>query len=153
MALYLSGVEELESAVAGLDASALDWSRAPGAWGVRQIVHHIADGDTLFLLPMRMAIAEPGRTFVYNWPKDNASYGENLRYGERDIAPSLALLRAIRTHMLQLMHAVPDIWTRSIVDENGRVWNFERFIRLLTGHALEHVDEILKIRRMHALGV
>jgi catechol 2,3-dioxygenase-like lactoylglutathione lyase family enzyme len=149
LALYKQGMDELEAALEGLEDADLDLALAPGEWTIRQIVHHVADGDGLFLLGMKMALAEPDRTYVQNWPKDNQSYSANLKYAERDVAPSLALLRAIRLNIIQLIEHIPDAWQHSVRDEQGRPWTFERSMGIVTRHALEHAAEIREIRRVN----
>jgi hypothetical protein len=47
--LYLSGVRELEAAVAGLSEADLELSLHPDSWTIRHIVHHLADSETLFM--------------------------------------------------------------------------------------------------------
>ncbi|MBX6341716.1 MAG: VOC family protein, partial [Thermomicrobiaceae bacterium] len=49
VALYAEGPAALERALAGLDGADLDLARAPGAWTIRQIVHHVADSDATSL--------------------------------------------------------------------------------------------------------
>lgn len=146
IALYVAGIDELEAALAGLSEQDLDMARDGSDWTIRQIVHHIADADMLFALSMTMALAEPGRRFTQNWPSDNAPYARNLQYAQRDIAPSLALVRAIRTHFAVLARQLPDALERAVVDADGSTWSFGRFLNIDLRHAFEHVDEIRVIR-------
>ena len=44
---YRSGMADLEDALAGITASELDRPQASGEWTARQIVHHLADGETM----------------------------------------------------------------------------------------------------------
>ena len=149
IALYASGIDELEAALAGLSEQDLDLARGGSDWTIRQIVHHIADGDLLFALSMSMALAEPGREFTQNWPSDNAPYARNLQYAQRDIAPSLALIRAIRTHFVVLARLLPDALERAVHEADGTTWSFGRFLNIDLRHAFEHIDEIWAIRTAH----
>ena len=146
LALYAGAVDELQAALAGLSEAELDLARAPGEWTIRQIVHHLTDGESLFLLPMKMALVESGRPYTLNWPEGNAVWGES--YAERPIAPALDLFRAIRVHIAQIEQRWPDSWDRHVV-ANGRQWRFGDFMDIVTNHALEHIDEIREIRRTH----
>ena len=42
---FAAGPEDLDRALAGLSESDLDLARGPEKWTIRQIVHHIVDGD------------------------------------------------------------------------------------------------------------
>jgi catechol 2,3-dioxygenase-like lactoylglutathione lyase family enzyme len=149
--LYLRGVDELEAAIAGLSDQDLDFSRRPGDWTIRQIVHHVADGETLFALAMKMALAEPGRTFLWNWPNDNANYGRKLASDQRPIAPSIAFTRANRELIAQIAQHLPDTAERTVVGEDGQARSFDQMTQLCMRHCLEHVDDIHAIRKAHGL--
>ena len=45
--LYADGPAKLEAALAGLSEPDLDLALTSDSWTIRQIVHHIADGDDL----------------------------------------------------------------------------------------------------------
>jgi hypothetical protein len=135
--------------LADLSEADLDLSRTPDEWTIRQIVHHIADGDLLFVQGLTMALAEPGRRYTQNWPSDNVPYNENLHYRVRPIASSLVVIRAIRIHFVELMQYVPDAWERAVYDDDGNAWSFGRFMNIDIRHAFEHIDEIRVIRQAH----
>lgn len=147
LALYTKAPDDLENALAGLSEQDLDLARAPGEWTIRQIVHHMADGDGLFLLPMKMALVESGRTYAHNWPGGNAPWGE--AYAGLPIGPALALFRAIRVHVAQIEQGWPNSWDRYILGATERQETFGSFMDTATNHALEHIDEIRAIRRVH----
>jgi uncharacterized damage-inducible protein DinB len=48
MARYADGPKQLEAAIAGLPEVNLDIAERDGTWTIRQILHHIADGDDLW---------------------------------------------------------------------------------------------------------
>ena len=48
IARYIEGPKLLERALAGLTEADLDTAPAKGGWSIRQIVHHLADGDDLW---------------------------------------------------------------------------------------------------------
>jgi len=149
LALYAQGPDELEIALTGLSEADFALARAPGEWSIRAIVHHLADADTLFLPGMKMALAESGCTYHPNWPSSNEVVSENLNYAGRPVRPSVTLFRVIHRHILELAQHVPDAWERYIQYPDGPKRSFGFYIQLVTSHALEHIDEILEIRRIH----
>jgi|SRR5450759_1996389 len=151
-ALYLHGPDRLESAVAGLSGADLDLTRAPGEWTIRQIVHHVADGELQWAAPIKMALAEPGRIYAHNL-MDEDRWAEALDYAGRPIDPSLALFRALRAHVAQLVGRLPDSWERYVSFGEDAEWkpSVAELIGIMSRHSLEHIEEILEDRRHHGL--
>ncbi len=150
MALYMQTVDELEAALAGLSTADIDLRREPDSWTIRQIVHHLADSDILFLPHMQKVLREPGSAYTPNWPGGNDMVSEPY-YTERPIASSVALYHAIHEHIGQLASYIPDAWQRSVKVQDGeeREESFGMVVTNSLTHALEHIDEINEIRRMH----
>jgi hypothetical protein len=94
----------------------------------------------------RMVLAKPGRTFVDNWPNENELYADMTG---RPVAPSLALVRAIRQHVSELVARVPDAWERQILTAEGRGQGLEFFLGIPIRHLPAHVREIRQIREGH----
>jgi uncharacterized damage-inducible protein DinB len=148
LARYADGPKQLERAVDGLDESQLDSSRAKGKWTVRQIVHHIVDGDDLWKLGIKSALGNEDAEFTLGWygTQSQDAWAECWRYSERSVDVSLALFRAIREHVVQLVQHVPDAWERSISVRipDGRT---ERItvggvIKMQADHVTHHIEQI-----------
>jgi uncharacterized damage-inducible protein DinB len=56
VARYAEGPAQLEQAIAGLQDADLDASPVQGGWTIRQIVHHIVDGDDLWKVGIKAAL-------------------------------------------------------------------------------------------------
>jgi catechol 2,3-dioxygenase-like lactoylglutathione lyase family enzyme len=151
LTLYMAGVDELEEAVANLTESELELTLQEDSWTIRHIVHHLADTETLFVWWLKAALIESGRTYTQNWPKSNDDVAASLHPDKRAIAPSLALVRATRMHIIQLISYVPDAWEHYTVDEHGEKMTFRSLINLLIAHSLEHIDEIVAICHKYKL--
>ncbi len=150
--LYVQGPDRLEAAVTGLSGAGLDLARAPGAWTVRQIVHHLADGELHWATPIKMALAEPGRVYAHNLMDDDR-WAEALDYAGRPIEPSLALIRGLRAHIAQLVQHLPDASERYVSFGEDAEWkpSVAEMIGIANRHFQEHVEEILETRRRHNL--
>ena len=114
LARYAAGADELENAVAGLVEPSLDLARGSGKWTIRQIVHHVVDGDQLCSTWIRAAIAHPGCTIALDWYNQEI-WAQTLYYPGRAIAPALALLRANRAVIGELVAHFPYAWERSVL--------------------------------------
>lgn len=148
LALYEAGPDALDATLTGLGESDLDLACSPGRWTIRQIVHHLADLEAATLGPMNMAFAEPGRTYQGN-PFSPDTWAVSLDYAGRPISSSVQLFRAIREHVAQLAHHLPDAWGRSIRSPDGRDSPIGLTLGMLSSHALEHIEEIREARRRH----
>jgi hypothetical protein len=145
VALYASGPDALERAIAGLSDEALSWKPTADDWSVREIVHHIADSDATALFRVKMALAEPGRIILGN-PYHPDTWATSLDYSGRDIEPALALLRATRLHIAQLLHHLPDAMQKTIRNPEGEETSVETFISMLASHLMIHIDQINEVR-------
>jgi len=155
VALYTKGMDELESLVAGLTDEQLNLRRSPTEWTIRQVVNHLADSDSLFLMHFKTALAQPGSTFVRP-PYDQEHWVKVQDNEHRAIGPSLALSRAIRTHIVQLLQHIPDHWERSITvkyscDDEGHKVTVGGLLEGLAEHLEEHCEEIRANLQKHEL--
>jgi DinB superfamily len=108
---FLACVEELESTVSGLRDNDLDRNAGEG-WTIRQIVHHIADGDDIWKNCIQMVLGNPGSEFHLSWywsiPQD--VWTVHWRYQQRDIQLSLMRFRVNREYIVDLLSRRPEAW-------------------------------------------
>jgi hypothetical protein len=62
-----AGPERLEAAIAGLWAADLDLALSSDSWSIRQIVHHLANGDDIWKGFARQATGNPAGEFTLAW--------------------------------------------------------------------------------------
>ena len=155
LALYAQGPDDLEAALAGLSSEDLDQTRLR-QWTIRQIVEHVVDDDVRWTMCMQVALIMPGYTYGHEgfsstrrgpWAGPGAGR-------ERAIAPLVTLLRANRTHMLTVLHHLPDAWSRYVrftraAEQEAEMLTVEHMVWFQATHVLEHVDEIRLARCMH----
>ncbi|OGU61008.1 MAG: hypothetical protein A2V66_09665 [Ignavibacteria bacterium RBG_13_36_8] len=151
--LFKKGPAILENALAGLSDSELDYVPSNGGWTIRQIVHHIVDGDDLWKIGIKMALGNEQPEFTLKWYSalPQMEWAKRWGYENRSIDTSLALLRAIRSHILQLLEYVPDGWTKSVQfrDPKGEieVVPVGFVIQMQADHVVHHVKRISAIRQ------
>ncbi len=77
---------------------------------------------------------------------DEPEYARRLHY-DRPIAPSLAVLRAVREASLHLLEALtPAEWDRSgSHSESGR-YAVDDWLRIYASHSHDHADQIRRAR-------
>lgn len=143
----------LETVVKGLHDDVLDFKPSRGGWTIRQIVHHVADGDDIWKLGIKMAMGSENAEFSLEWyggmPQE--IWGDRWAYGSRPIEVSLSLLKASREHVLQLLDSVPDVWNRAVLVRT-RDGQIERVpvgfvIQMQADHVVHHLLRIREILR------
>jgi hypothetical protein len=142
-----AGPDALERAVRDLPSVRLDAARSPGAWSTRAIVHHLADGEAHWLTCIKIALLGDGVLYRHNnWLQDASA--EALVYASRDIAPSLALFRANREHVAQLLRDIRGAWDRCVLfewsdaSEPPRRTRVRDVVEMEVRHVTEHLAEI-----------
>jgi hypothetical protein len=150
---YKEGVALLERALSGLPDTDLDMPPSQGGWTIRQIVHHIVDGDDLWKTCIKMALGNEQAEFTlaWYWAFSQDEWADHWTYQLRSIDVSLELLKANRSHVLQLLEKRPDGWNRA-VDFRKHNGEIERLpvgfiIEMQADHVEHHVQRILSIRR------
>src|SRR5262249_1647524 len=122
-------------------------------WSIRQLVLHIAEGDALWAMPLKVALAKPGARYRQDWYTPDNAWASLLDYAHRPIEPSVALFRATRAHATELVHHLgPDaVWGRAVmytwpeqVDPSSIAVG--QIIESQAIHARSHIDEILQLR-------
>jgi uncharacterized damage-inducible protein DinB len=150
---YREGPALLERAVRGLQDADLDAMPAGGGWTIRQIVHHVADGDDIWKLCIKMAIGDEESEFALGWYRVQPQelWGDRWAYSRRSVDVSLSLFRATRDHVLQLLESVPEAWDRSVAvrTRDGEVKRVSVgfVIQMQSDHVFHHVDRIHEILR------
>lgn len=89
-----------------------------------------------------MALAEPDRTFYGN-PYHPETWAEALDYASRPIGPAVALFRAVREHLVQLLRHLPGAMDRYVATPTGERHPVGQAISMVASHALGHTEQIL----------
>jgi uncharacterized damage-inducible protein DinB len=154
---YADGPQQLEAALAGLEGHDLDAAQTAENWTIRQIVHHIVDGDDLWKMCIKASLGDSRGLFSYRWywEKPQDEWADHWAYAEREIKPSLALFRANRAHVVQLLQRMPDAWERytliTLASGEERATSVRYVVEMQSRHVESHVADIRDIRRKHNL--
>ena len=87
LARYATGFDEVASAVEGASEADLD-RHGPTGWSARQVVHHLADSETMAATRVRRLVADDDPVIQ---GYDEPVWAERLHY-DRPIEASLALV-------------------------------------------------------------
>lgn len=152
LARYMEGPALLERALAGIRDTELDARPAQGGWTIRQIVHHVVDGDDIWKTCIKMALGNEQAEFSlpWYWAHPQEVWAKKWAYENRSLDVSLALLKASRNHIHQLLGQVPDAWHLSVVfrKHNGETERMPvgAVVGINADHVEHHVKRIRAIR-------
>lgn len=152
LAQYADGPALLESALVGLSESDLNMALNADSWSIRQIVHHIVDGDDIWKTCIKTALGNSDALFSLQWytVKSQMEWSESWAYS-RSLDSSLALYRANRAHIVDLLEHIPRALEKSVRlerpgKEEIRITVFD-VVELHVRHLEEHIESIKAIRQ------
>ncbi len=147
----MQGPSLLEQALSTLQPGDMDTPPDDGGWTIRQIVHHIVDGDDIWKNCIKIALGNERAEFSLDWygSLSQKDWAERWAYSRRSLEESLALLKAIRNHIHQLLTEIPEGWTRSVSvrSSKGEIESVTVgfVVEMQTEHLLHHLHRILSI--------
>jgi DinB superfamily len=148
---YAQGPQRLQEALIDLTEQDLELACAPGEWTIRQLVHHIVDGDDLWIHAAKAALENSGCQYRHDWYTPDNAAAETLDYAGRAIEPALLLFQANHEHILQLVRHLPDALSRFMFfawpGQPAEPITVKQILSMQTWHANGHCDDILSIRR------
>ena len=154
---YAAGADLVQYAIEGLDEALLDLTLSPEGWSIRQLIHHIADGDYLWKEFLLRAAGDPKGVFSLEWywclPQDE--WVKRWSYAERDVNHSIALLRANRQHTLDLLKQTPGLAEKCLLIPNRQGGQESvtvgEVVEMQARHVQGHVEDIRQIRMAHGV--
>jgi hypothetical protein len=156
LALYADGPGLLDSALSGLSETDLNLCLSADSWSIRQIVHHLVDGDDIWKTCIKAALGNSDALFSLQWytAKPQMEWSENWAYS-RSLESSLALFRANRGHIVDLLEHIPGACEKSALlqrpgKEDIRITVFD-VVELHVQHLADHIKDIQSIRQAHGI--
>lgn len=163
LARYSAAPAQLAALLTPLTPAQLDLrpapsgGHAPDLWSVRQIAQHTVDGDALWKMGILAALGNPGATFSLQWYWDQPqmAWAAAWQYAERSLETSLALFRANRAQVAELLQRDPSAWERSLrIPWPGRPadsLSVQQMVEMQTRHAGGHLDDMRAILLAHPI--
>ncbi len=155
LAHYADGPALLEAVLHELIESDLNLALTNDTWMIRQITHHIVDGDDIWKTCIKAALGNTQGLFSLQWYWDipQTEWAESWIYTKRPIKSSLALFRANRHHIVELVKQTSNADEKSI----RIIWPEKEEKRITVGEVLEmqvrhldgHINDIKSIRQAH----
>jgi hypothetical protein len=153
---YLQLPDCLEGAIAGLRDADLDLCN--DGWTIRQIVHHLVEGENIWQLNLRVIVGTDGILFPFTWyfALSQDEWAKRWAFDKRPLEPALILFRASTRNLVELLRNIPDTWGHF-----GRVtWRGQQeescmtvreIVEMNLRHMDQHVEEIQAIRALRQI--
>jgi hypothetical protein len=150
---YRDGAANFAAVVARLGDAELDARPFAGEWTVREICHHLADGEINSAVRLRRLIAEDSPLLP---GYDENEFSRRLHYGTRAIGPSVAAVAAVRAATFQILQELTDEeWARPGTHSEHGPYGVEDWLRDYADHPGDHAEQarrVLEAARDAALG-
>jgi len=140
---YRDGATIFTSVVARLGDAELDARPFPGEWTVREICHHLADGEINSGVRLRRLIAEDD-PFLPGY--DEMEFSRRLHYQGREIGPSVAAVAAVRAATFQILECLTEEeWARTGTHGEHGPYGVEAWLRDYADHPADHADQARRV--------
>ena len=145
---YEQGSADLQQAVAGMTAEQAKARPIPGKWSTIECVAHMAGTEIYFTdrIERTIALDHPMILSV-----DEQPYPERIGFQDLDLAEEVALLTALRRHVVRVLkRQPPEAWKRTAVHTASGVLNLRQLVLQSVRHLRHHLPFIAEKRK--ALG-
>jgi len=140
---FRRGAELLAMSTTGAAGPELDFS-LPDKWSVRQLVCHLADTETVWVVRFRQVIAEENPALS---AFDQNAWAEKLDYKRRKISQALEQFRILRHENFDLLKELPEAsFSRTGTHSRRGPMTLLDMVKLSAEHVENHVRQIQAVR-------
>lgn len=123
-----------------LPKSDLEKRYAPGKWTVREVLHHLADAEFVYLWRYLRGVAEPGAG-VYGFDQD--AWCRNLAYPQRHVLLSRELFHSARNMALYYLETLPEtVFAHTIHHSEAGELPLSKVLDYWSTHTQHHLGQI-----------
>jgi hypothetical protein len=141
---YAAGPDEVAKSLETFHREGLTAHPLPGKWSACEIVHHLADSESISAIRLRRLLAEE-RPVIHGY--DQEAFAAKLRYNQRDLAPALEIFRGVRQATVPLLRAMSDKdWQRAGWHTESGLYTPETWLGIYADHAHNHAAQIRHLR-------
>ena len=141
---YKDGYDELLKSLEGFPEQELTARPIPNKWSAREIIHHLADSETVSGIRLKRLLVED-HPLIQGYDQD--AFAKRLNYNDRDIGPALEAFRSARANTAQLLDAMTEEdWKREGTHSESGSYTAEDWLTIYAEHAHNHAAQILRLR-------
>ena len=145
---YRAAPGELAAALTNVTPDQLEAEAHPGGWTIRELVHHITDGDDLWKACILAGLGEatPEFTLQWYWSLPQDKWSQWWLYGDRAVGDSLDMFRANRSIVAATLSRTTNWPARTVKirsrDGTLKTETLLEVVRSQADHAMQHIEEI-----------
>jgi hypothetical protein len=140
-----SSVAATRAMFEGLDDATIRRPEADGKWSMLEVAHHLADGELVLGVRIRMIVAHDRPPIV---AYDQDLWSQKLHYRDAKLDEVLEQFAVVRAANVRLARQLaPEEFTRVGIHTERGAESVGYTLRLLAGHDLVHLDQLARIRR------
>jgi DinB family protein len=144
IARYKDGYNEVARSLEGFPEEKLAHHPISGKWSAAEIVHHLADSETISGIRLRTLIVED-HPLIQGY--DQEVFAVRLNYNQREIAPALDAFRSARANTAQMFDSMSEEdWQREGTHSESGSYRVEDWLRIYSDHAHNHAAQIRRLR-------
>ncbi len=144
IAKYKDGYFEVSKNLEAFPEAALTLHRILGKWSAREIVHHLADSETVSGIRLKRLLVED-KPLIRGYDQD--AFAVRLNYNAREIGPALEAFRSARANTAQLLDSMSEEdWRREGTHSESGPYSAEDWLRIYAAHAHNHAAQIRRLR-------
>lgn len=144
IARYKDGYNEITKSLDGFPEKKLTDHPIAGKWSAAEILHHLADSETISGIRLRYLLVEEN-PLIQGY--DQEVFAVRLNYNDRDIAPALDAFRSARANTAQLLDSMSEAdWKREGTHSESGSYSAEDWLRIYAAHAHNHAGQIRRLR-------
>jgi hypothetical protein len=141
---YAAGADAVTAALEGFPKESLTVRAFPGKWTAAEIVHHLADSESISAIRIRTLVCGE-RPIILGY--DQERYAVKLFYNERPIETALNIFRLARANTVPILETMTeDDWTRPGWHTESGPYDAERWLEIYSVHAHDHADQIRRLK-------
>jgi uncharacterized damage-inducible protein DinB len=145
--LMRTGPAKIARAIRGLRTEQLRKRPARGKWCIAEILGHLVDTEVVYGYRYRLALSQPGSPIQ---GYDQHTWTEALRHARRHPSRMMEQIQMLRRVNLDLVESMPrKTWERYGRHTERGNESVRRTLELIAGHDLNHLDQILAIRKKY----
>lgn len=134
---YAAGPKLLRDAVAGMTPEQLRARPVAGKWSTLELVCHIADFEPVYADRIKRIIVETEPTMFGGDPDQFAA---RLNYHERDLETELAMIDAVRKHVVSVLKSQPpEAYARVGRHSTDGPLTLETILKRISNHIQHHL--------------
>src|SRR5262245_59410367 len=136
---YRDGPDAVARALDGATEAELDARPSRGGWTAREVVHHLADSETMSTIRLRRLLAEDEPLIA---AYDENEWARRLHY-DRPVDLSFATFAAVRAANAELLARLgADEWRRGGTHSDSGPYGVETWLEIYAAHGHDHANQI-----------